>query len=276
MIMKIIVTTALPTLHVQTASRPSPIPNSRPAPPRADPRPRHSPRPPFPLHSYPPAPRRPGHHPPHPTPPPIPAGPPGRPPRTLYKRMPGSRWRPTSGLLTGRTDQPRGGGRWGGVRPGQVRSGEGGCSAGRPGASPGPDPPRVSFLGPGRVQAGRPTRSRKAALGRFWRTSLSQGRLPTRGRSPPPCAFSPPVGRVVGRAVDLAISPEASCLPGLPPSGRCERSSGGPGIWAAANERTKPVPPASARMRHSPGGWSRFPRVSFCFRPLLPPNLPKR
>lgn len=124
MIMKIIVTTALPTLHVQTASRPSPIPNSRPAPPRADPRPRHSPRPPFPLHSYPPAPRRPGHHPPHPTPPPIPAGPPGRPPRTLYKRMPGSRWRPTSGLLTGRTDQPRGGGRWGGVRPGQVRSGQ--------------------------------------------------------------------------------------------------------------------------------------------------------
>lgn len=272
--MKIIVTTALPTLHVQTASRPSPIPNSRPAP-RRPPTPAFS-TPTFPSPLLPPpVPRRPGHRTPRP-PPPIQAGPPGRPPRTLYKRMPGSRWRPTSGLLTGRTDQPRGGGRWGGVRPGQVRSGEGGCRAGRPGAWPGPDPPRVSFLGPGRVQAGRPTRSRKAALGRFWRTSLSRGRLPTRGRSPPPCSFSPPVGRVVGRAVDLAISPEASCLPGLPPSGRCERSSGGPGIWAAANERTKPVPPASAPMRHSPGGWSRFPRVSFCFRPLLPPNLPKR
>nr|XP_023494358.1 collagen alpha-1(III) chain-like [Equus caballus] len=57
-----------------------------------------------------------------PSPSPIPAGPPGRPPRTLYKRMQGSRWRPTSGLLIGRTDQPRGGGRWGGV---QVRSGLG-------------------------------------------------------------------------------------------------------------------------------------------------------
>src|SRR3712207_7997065 len=68
-------------------------------------------------------------------------------------------------------------------------------------------------------------RSRKAALGRFWRTALSQGRLPTRGRSPPPCAFSPPVGRVVGRAVDLAISPEASCLPGLPPSRSEEHTS---------------------------------------------------
>lgn len=65
--MKIIVTTALPTLHVQTASRPSPIPNSRPAP-RRPPTPAFS-TPTFPSPLLPP-PRPPPPGTPHPAPPP--------------------------------------------------------------------------------------------------------------------------------------------------------------------------------------------------------------